>query len=43
MESSLPGAQSVTVAMVQSNQLTTRIPNNSSNSTEIGQQEDNDY
>ena len=42
-ESSLPGAQSVTVAMVQSNQLTTRIPNNLPNSTEIGQQDDNDY
>ena len=42
-ESSLPGAQSVTVAMVQSNKLTTRIPNNSSNSTEIGRQDDNDY
>ena len=42
-ESSLLGAQSVTVAMVQSNQITTRIPNNSPNSTEIGQQDDNDY
>ena len=42
-ESSLPGAQSVTVAMVQSNQLTTRIPNNSPNSTEIGEQDDNEY
>ena len=42
-ESSLPGAQSVTVAMVQSDQLTTSIPNNSSNSTEIGQQDDYDY
>ena len=42
-ESSLPEAQSVTAAMVQSNQLTTRIPNNSPNSTEIGQQDDNDY
>ena len=29
--------------MVQSDQLTTRIPNNSPNSTEIGQQDDNDY
>ena len=29
--------------MVQSNQLTTRIPNNLPNSTEIGQQDDNDY
>ena len=29
--------------MVQSDQLTTRIPNNFPNSTEIGQQDDNDY
>ena len=29
--------------MVQSDQLTTRIPNNSPNSTEIGQLDDNDY
>ena len=43
IEGSLQGAQSVTVAMVQSNQLTTRIPNNSPNNTEIGQQDDNDY
>ena len=42
-ESSLLGTQSVTVATVQSDQLTTRIPNNSPNSTEIGQQDDNDY
>ena len=42
-ENSLPGAQTVTVAMVQSDQLTTRIPNNSPNNTEIGQQDDNDY
>ena len=42
-ESSLPGAQSVTVATVQSDQLTTNIPNNSPNSTEIGQQDDYDY
>ena len=28
---------------MQSNQLTTRIPNNSSNITEIGQQDENDY
>ena len=42
-ESSLLGAQSVTVVTVQSNQLTTRIPNNSPNSTKIGQQDDNDY
>ena len=42
-ESSFPGAQSVTVAMVQSDQLTTNIPNNSPNSTGIGQQDDYDY
>ena len=36
-------AQSVTVAMVQSNQLTTRIPSDSPKSTEISQQDDNDY
>ena len=35
-ESSLLGAQSVTVAMVQSDQLTTRIPNNSPNNAKIG-------
>ena len=29
--------------MVQSHQLTTNIPNNSPNSTEIGQQDDYDY
>ena len=29
--------------MVQSDQLTTRIPNNLPNSTEIGQQDDNHY
>ena len=29
--------------MVQSDQLTTNIPNNSPNSTEIGQQDDYDY
>ena len=29
--------------MVESDPLTTRIPNNSPNSTEIGQQDDNDY
>ena len=33
----------MTVAMVQSDQLTTRIPNYSPNNTEIGQQNDNDY
>ena len=37
------GAQTVTVATMQSNQLTTRIPNSSPNSTEISQQDDNDY
>ena len=42
-ENSLPAAKIVTVAMVQSNQLTTRIPNNSPNNIEIGQQDDNDY
>ena len=42
-ESSLPGAQSVTIVMLQSNQLTTNIPNNSPNSTEIGQQDDYNY
>ena len=44
-ENSLLGAQTVTVAMVQSNQLTTRIPNHSSNNNniEIGQQNDNEY
>ena len=42
-ENSLPGAQKVTVAIVQSDQLTTRIPNNLPNNTEIDQQDDNDY
>ena len=42
-ENSLPRAQTVTVAMVQSGQLTTRIPNNLPNNKEIGQQDDNDY
>ena len=42
-ESNPLGAPSVTVAMVQSNQLTTNIPNNSPNSTEIGQQDDYGY
>ena len=42
-ENSLQGAQTVTVAMVQSDQLTTRIPNNLPNNIEIGQQGDNDY
>ena len=40
---SLPGAQTITVAMVQSNELTTRIPNYSPNNIGIGQQNDNDY
>ena len=43
MESSLLGAQSVTVAMVQSDKLTTRIPNNLTNNIEIGQQDGNGY
>ena len=42
-KSSLPGAQPVTVAMVQSNQLTTNIPNYLPNSIETGQQDDYDY
>ena len=42
-ESSLLGAQSVTVTTVQSDQLTTKIPNNLPNNAEIGQQDDYDY
>ena len=42
-ENSLLGAQTFTVAMVQSDQLTTRIPNYLPNNIEIGQQDDNDY
>ena len=42
-ENSLPGAQTITVAMVHSNQLTTRIPNYLPKNIEIGQQNDNDY
>ena len=42
-ENSLPGAQTITVAMVQSDQLTTRIPNYVLNNIGIGQQNDNDY
>ena len=42
-ENSLPGAQTITVAMVQSDQLTIRIPNYSPNNITIGQQNDNDY
>ena len=40
---SLLGAQSVTVAMMQSDQLTIDIPNHSPNSIATGQQDDNDY
>ena len=43
MENSLLGVQTITVAMVQSNQLTTRIPNYLPNNIGIGQQNDNDY
>ena len=39
-KSSLPGAQPVTVAMVQSDLLTTNIPNHLSNSIATGQQDD---
>ena len=42
-ENSLPGEQTVTVATVQSDQLTTRIPNYSPNNIVTGQQNDNDY
>ena len=42
-ENSLPGSQTITVATVQSDQLTTRIPNYLPNNREIGQQNDNDY
>ena len=42
-ESSLPGAQPVTVATVQSDQLNTNIPNHLSNSITTGQQDDFDY
>ena len=42
-ENSLLGAQTITVAMVQSNQLTTKIPNYSPNNIGRGQQNDNDY
>ena len=37
------GAQTITVAMVQSNQLTMKIPNYLPNNIGIGQQNDNDY
>ena len=39
-ENSFPGAQTITVAMVHSNQLTTGIPNYLPNKTGIGQQND---
>ena len=42
-ENSPLGAQTITVAMVQSNQQTTKIPNYSPNNIGIGQQNDNDY
>ena len=42
-ENSLWGAQTITVAVMQSDQLTTRIPNYSPNKTEISQQNDNVY
>ena len=37
------GAQTITVATVQSDQLATRIPNYSPSNVGIGQQNDNDY
>ena len=42
-ENSLLGAQTITVATVQSDLLTTRIPSYSPNNIEMGQQNDNDY
>ena len=42
-ENSLPGAQSVAIATVQSDLLTTDIPNYSPNSIASGQQDDDDY
>ena len=42
-ENSLPGAETVTVATVQSDQLTTKIPSYSSNNIGIGQENDIDY
>ena len=42
-KSSLLGAQPVTVAMVQSDQLTTNIPNHLPNGIATGQQDDSDY
>ena len=42
-ESSLLGAQQVTVTMVQSDQLTTNIPNYVSNRIDKGQQDNYDY
>ena len=42
-ENSLLGAQAIIVATVQSDQLTTKIPNYFPNNIRIGQQNDNDY
>ena len=42
-ENSLPEAQRVTVATVQSDQLTTKIPNYLPNNIGIGQENENDY
>ena len=42
-ENSLLGAQTITVATVQSDQLITRFPNYLPNNIEIGQQNDHDY
>ena len=42
-ENSLPEAQTITAATVQSDQLTTKIPNYSPSNIGIGQQNDNDY
>ena len=42
-KSSLLGAQPITVAMVQSDQLTTNISTNFSNRIDTGQQDDSDY
>ena len=42
-ESSLLGAQPVSIATVQSAQLTTNIPHNSPHGTEIGGSDNNEY
>ena len=42
-DNSLPGAQTITVATVKSDQLATRIPNYLPNNIDIDQQNDNDY